>query len=806
MLEDLRFTLRTLRKNPAFAASATLALALGIGANTAIFSVVDGVLLRPLPFPDSTALVNVWESNQKRNTPSFPVAPANYYDWRAQNPDFSALGAYQPAAFNLSGAGSAEPERFEGAVCDPGFFAALGIAPLLGRTFTDEENQAGSDDVVILGYGVWQTRFGGEPDILGRPLEINGRMRKVVGVMPAEFSYPPASAMWGPLALDNRAKARRDLHTLRVVARLKAGVSLQRTRTDFQTIGARLAGQYPDLNKDESVAVNPMLEDAVGRVRPALLVLLGAVTFVLLIACANVANLMLAKAAGRRREIAIRSSLGASGGRIARQMLTESMTLAALGGAVGLLFAYLGFQALLALAPAGIPRLQDVAINWGALGFTAAVSLVTGLLFGLAPAWHATRVDVQSMLKEGSRGTGSRSWFRAGLVVAQVASALVLLTGAGLLMRSFYQLERVDAGFEPLGLMTMRLAPAVYKYRDRPELQIQLARGILDKVGALPGVKAAAIATSLPLLGNPVYIARFEGRPPVAPSQAPVVNYFAVTPTFFSAMGMRLVRGRAFTASDNPDSPLVAIVNQALVDRYFPGQDPIGKRMEVTFDTPPNWRQIVGVVANVKAAGLDQISPIQVYTAYLQQPDLLTGFVPGITVLARTAQDPAALGTPMKEAILSVDRSQPVYAVQPMTEVVAQSIALRRLALSLLAFFAASALLLAALGLYGVMAYNVTLRTSEIGIRMALGAQRGRVLLEIERQSLLLTAAGVALGVAGALALTRSMGDLLFQVDARDPFTFVAVAAGLIVVSLAAAYLPARRASRMDPLAALRYQ
>jgi putative ABC transport system permease protein len=806
MLQDVRYALRTLRANPAFALSATLALALGIGANTAIFSVVDGVLLRPLPFPDSTRLMNAWETNDKRDLPKLVAAPGNYYDWAAQNRDFVSIGAFQQAAFNLAAAGGGEPEQFLGAICDPGFFATLGISPLLGRTFTEAENQPGADGVVVIGYGVWKTRFGGDRSILGRALEFNGRMRAVIGVMPPEFSFPSASVMWGPLALDGPTKARRDFHRLRVIGRLKSDVPVERARADFMAIHARLAQQYPDFDQDESVALIPLLQDTVGSVRPALIVLAGAVVFVLLIACANVANLMLAKAAGRQREIAIRASLGASRGRVLSQMVVESLTIACIGGVLGLGVAYLGFHALLALAPDTLPRLHDVTLDSRALAFTAAASLLTGLIFGLAPAWHAMRVDVQSMLKEGSRGTGARGWFRGALVVAQVASALVLLTGAGLLMRSFYELEHVDPGFQPDHLMTMRLMPAPFKYRGHNDLQIQLARGILAKTGALPGVRSVGISTDIPLLGNPSYIARFEGRPPVAPSQAPVLNYFAVTPGFFSTMGMRIVRGRDFNQGDSPNSPMVAIVNQALVDQYFPNQEPIGKRLEIAFSTPPRWREIVGVVANVKTTGLDQTTPTQVYAAYLQAPSFLTGLTSSITVVARTAQDPAALGSAMKEAILSVDRAQPVFATQPMTDIVAQSIAQRRLALALLAFFAASAMLLAALGLYGVMAYNVTLRTNEIGIRMALGAQQSEVLLYVERQGLVLTLGGVALGLIGAFALTRLMGDLLFHVESRDPLTFAMVAGMLIVVSLAACYLPARRASRVDPIVALRYQ
>ena len=803
-MQDIAFTLRTLRKSPVFALSAILAAGLGIGATSAIFSIVDGVLLRPLPFPRSDRLVNVWENNQKRNIPRMVVAPANYYDWRPQNQVFSAIGAYQGNTFNLA-TPDGEPERFVGAICDPGFFAALQVAPVMGRTFTEEEDQPDHGGVLILGFSLWQQRFGADPNIIGRNLNLDGQPRTVVGVMPKGFEYPAQATMWAPLALDNPTRQRRDFHRLRVVARLRDGVSLDRARGDFQTLGARLAREYPDLNQDESVVVNLVLDDIVGDIRPALLVLLGAVAFVLLLACANVANLLLAKASGREREIAIRTSLGAGRTAILRQMLTESLILALLGGAVGLLLADSAFQWLIAVAPANVPRLNEVGLNWRVVEVTLLLSVVIGILFGLAPAWHAARIDVNTLLKEGMRGTSGRNPLRSGLVVGQVAITLMLLAGAGLLIRSFYEIAHVDAGFNPQRLMTMRLAPAAFKYRGHNDLQIQLARSILRDVSGLPGVKSAAISTDVPLLGNPLYIMRFEGLPPVTVSQAPIANYFAVTPGFFDVMGMHVLRGRAITERDTAESPLVAVVNQTLVDRYFPGQDPVGKRLEIAFSTPPNWREIVGVVADVRSAGLDQDSPVQVYTAYLQKPGVIGSFPPmAITVLARTAQDPAPLGAAMKVAILGVDRSQPVYAVQPMTEVVAKSIAQRKLSLILLAFFAASALLLAAIGVYGVLSYSVTQRTGEIGIRMALGARQSQVLLAVEKQGMTLVLAGLGVGLAGAMVFTRFMNSLLFRVNSRDPLTFGTAAGTLILVSLFACCLPARRAARVDPMTALR--
>ncbi len=803
-LQDLQFAFRSLRKNPGFAIAAVCALGLGIGANTAMFSVIDGVLLRPMPFPDSERLVNVWETNLTRNLPKFVVAPANYYDWRKQNQVFSALGAYQNFTFNLAST-ETEPERYVGVTCDRGFFDVLGVTPMLGRIFSSDEEPAGRDGVVVLSYAVWRSRFGGDRRIIGQHLTMDGRPRTVIGVMPEGFEYPPLATMWAPFGFDNEEKARRDLHRMRVIARLKDGISLERARSDFAIIGSRLAAEYPFFDKDANVTVNLLLEDTVGQLRPTLLVLLGAVAFVLLIACANVANLLLAKAAGRQREMAIRTSLGASRTRIFAQMITESLVLSFAGGVAGLAIAYAALRGLVALAPANLPRVGQVALDWRALLFTLAASIFTGLLFGFAPAWQTARTEVHALLKEGSRGMTARGGLRNVLVVAQVTAALILLAGAWLLIRSFYELEHVDPGFNPEHVMTMRLAPARFKYAGKPDLQVQLARGILRDVSALPGVKTAGIATDVPLLGNPLFIMRFEGFPPVTPSQAPVANYFAITPGYFQTMGMRLLQGRGISDGDISDAPLVAVVNQTLVDRYFPGQNPVGRRLEIGFSVPPNWREIVGVVADVRSAGLDQDTPVQVYVAYYQQPTMIGFATPSpMTVLARTAGNPAALGTPMKNAILHLDRSQPVYAVQRMADIISVHVAQRRFSLILLAFFAGLAMFLAALGIYAVMSYVVAQRTAEIGIRMALGAQPAQVMRLVQRQGMLLVMIGLALGIGGGLLLTRLMASMLFHVSPADPLALIAGVVTLVVVSLLASYLPARRAANVDPVIALR--
>jgi putative ABC transport system permease protein len=802
LAQDLRFAFRGIRRNPGFTLVVVLTLGIGIGATSAIFTLVNGVLLRPLPFPNSDQLVNLWEASPKRNIPKFTVTPANYYDWKAESDVFSSMGAYQQSTFNLD-SNEGEPERYVGAACDPGFFATLQVAPVRGRLFTEDEDQPGHDGVVILSYGLWQQRFAGDPGIIGKQLLFEGRPRIVLGIMPENFEYPLRAKMWAPLALDPETKARRDFHRLRIIARLRDGATLEKARNEFNIIGQRLAQEHPNSNKDSAVLVVLTRQDLVGPLRAGLLSMLGAVIFVLLILCATLANLLIAKAASRQREIAIRTSLGAGRFTILQQMLTEATLLSLLGGLVAMGIAVVVFRTLILIAPRNLPRLDQVSLDWRMLGIIAAISLVTGLVFGLAPAIYASRNDLVSLLKQGSAGAGLRSRVRPILVVFQMAVALILLTGAGLLMRTFYEINHEELGFDPNHVITMRLAPAPSKYKNQDERLIETARSILREVSALPDVKSAAIGTDTPLLGSSYVSLRFENGAPVSPSQAPPASILAVSPGYVESMGMRLINGRFFTEQDSPTSPLVVVINESIAKRYFKNSNPVGQRIALEFSNPAQWREIVGVVADVKSPGFDDSISAQIYAPYLQRPSQFGSPVP-VTVLARTSKDPTLVAAAMKRSILSVDRSQPVYDIQPMTDTMSQLVAQRRFSLVLLAFFALAALVLAALGLHGLLSLAVTQSAKEIGIRMALGAQRSNVLLMLQRRGMVLIMIGLAIGVAGELALTRLLGSLLFHVSPLDTLALTTAALLLITVSALASYLPARRAANLDPLVSLR--
>lgn len=803
LAQDVRYTVRMWTQNPGFTAAAVLALALGIGANTAMFSVVDGVLLQPLPYQRAEELVQVRSSMPGKNLPEIPMAAGDYFDFAADNTVFSHFGAFTNAAVSLTTA-SADPERFVAAGVTRDFFAVFGVQPAAGRFFEPGEMEPGQDGVVVLSHGVWHERFGGKPSVLGQTLTLNGRPRVVIGIAPAGFAYPPQARMWLPAALAGPNKTRRDLHTLLAIGRLKPGQTVASATTQFRTIARRLGQAYPEMDAEKDVSLQQMLDAQVGSTRPALYILLGAVVFVLAIACANVANLLLARGAARQHELAVRAALGASRSTLARQLLTESLTLALAGGAVGLAIAYALFRALKQLAPATLPRLGEIALNERALLFTGLATLATGLIFGLIPAWRLSAVDLHGALKERTR-TASKGRLRQALVVAQVAAALILLTGAGLLLRSFWELRQVDLGFNPDQLLTMRLNLMPTKYNAHPELQVQFARNVEAAVATLPGVRQVGLATDLPLLGGPQYIMRFEGRPPVSVANAPLAAFVSVTPNYFGALGMRLKKGRLLAESDLATGPPVCVVNEEMVRRHFSdGTDPIGKRLEIGFSDPPNWREIVGVVEDAKFTAIDQAAKVQVFGSYLQQPGIIPGQAPPVSIAVRTASDPAALASAVRRKVLEVDNAQPVYAIQTMTEVVSNNLAQKRFAMLLLGLFAGLALLLAAIGLAGVISYLVTQRTKEIGIRIALGASRAAVLRLIEGQTLRLVALGILVGLAGALAATRALSSMLYGVTPRDPLTFSAVAAGLLLVALAAGFWPALRATRIDPVRALR--
>ena len=804
LIQDLHYAARMQRKNPGFTIVAIIALALGIGANTAIFSVVNTVLLRALPYKDPDRLVIVWEDATKQGYPRDTPAAANFVDWRSQNTVFEGMAAIIDESFNLTGAG--DPERLEGRRVSANLFSLLGVEPQIGRTFTTEEDQPGSNKVAVLSYGLWQRRFGGDSSIVGKPLSLNGETYTVVGVMPAHFQFPTSDdALWAPIALTPEDAANRGRHYLQVLARLKPGISLEQAQTEMSTIAARLAQQYPDSNTDLGAAVTSLHEQLVGDIRPALLILLGAVGLVLLIACANVANLLLARAAVRQKEIAVRVALGARRSRLIRQFLTESILLSTIGGVTGLAIAYGGLVLLRAFIPENISQARQVSIDPKVLGFTFLVSTITGLIFGLAPALQAARFNQTETLKEGGRdsATGSSGKrIRGLLVMAEVAVSLVLLIGAGLLINSFLRLRNVDPGFRADNLLTMRVVLPETKYSEfapRSAFYTDLVR----RVESLPGVKSAAVTTNLPLYrqGNSIGIT-IEGQPPPPPGKENIVVTRIVSPKYFDTMSIPLLSGRGFTAQDTTTTPRVVVISETMARRYWPGEDPIGKRIGTgRIQRPQDWTQVVGVVKDVRQFELAADAKPQMYLPHTQR-----GFFPSDDLVVKTDVDPASMAATVRNAVWEIDKDQPVSNIRTMEEILLESIARQRFSMLLLAIFAAVALALAAVGIYGVMSYSVAQRTHEIGIRMALGAQTGAVLKLAVGYGLKLVIAGVALGLIAAFALTRVMATLLYGVTATDPATFALISFLLICVAALASYIPARRATKVDPIIALRYE
>lgn len=807
-LQDLRYSFRTFIKSPGFTAVAVIALGLGIGANTAIFSVVNALLLKPLPYKDADRLVLIWHAYPKLNLDQASISAPSYIEYRDMTSSFEQVATATEWNVNLTGGG--EPERLQGARISYNLFSTLGVQPFQGRSFLAEEDQPGRNNVVVLSYGLWQRRFGGDPKIVGQTITLDGASYDVLGVMPAGFVFMIEVDLFTPIAFtpEQLAATNHGNEYLIGVARLKPGVTFAQASADLESVADQLRPQFYGPNW--GITLVPLREQLVGSFRSALLILLGAVGCVLLIACANVANLLLARASSRQKEIAVRTALGASRMRIVRQLLTESVLLASLGGAFGLLLAFVGIRALVLGVPEDITGFivgwKDINLSAPVLAFTLGVSMLTGVVFGLVPALRASRPDLNESLKEGGRGgtEGRRNnLVRASLVVVEVAVALVLLIGAGLLIRSFVRLQQVSPGFNPSNVLTMQLSLPRSKYGEKPQLAAFFQQ-VVERVQNLPGVSSAAVGNNIPM-GNQGWNSSFaiEGLQ-VAPGEpSPHGDPHMITTDYFKTMGIPLFRGRYFTDADSKDSLPVAIIDETLAEQYWPDEDPIGRRLAAFFDGPRgqlNWRQIVGVVGHVKQYGLDGKTKVQYYFPQSQSPQRDT------YLLVRTAGEQPNMISAIRGAIDSVDRDQPIYRVMKMEDIVANSALQRRVSMFLLGIFAAVALVLAAVGIYGVMAYSVTQRTHEIGIRMALGAQQKNVLGLVVRHGMVMTLIGVGLGLGGAFAVTRVMASLLFGVSAHDPLTFVGIPLLLGAVALLACFVPARRATKVDPMIALRYE
>jgi putative ABC transport system permease protein len=797
--QDLRLGARMLLKRPGFTLIAVLTLALGIGANTAIFSVLYTVMLRPLPFPEPDRLV-VLAGKGEGTLIGSGVAYPDYEDWRARAQSFEDVACFLNTGFNLTGVDT--PVALPGRRVNWNLFQLLGIRPQLGRLFTQQDDRPGAAATALISHGLWMEKFGGDPAVIGRTIRLDGDQFEVIGVLPSGFEFLRHDDIYVPLGLSltpgfgllNRANQ----FSLYILGRLKPGVREEQARAEMESISRQLAREYPQTNSNRSATTVRVADLVVENVRPVLMVLLGAVGFVLLIACVNVANLMLIRAAGREREVAVRLALGAGRGRIVRQLLTESALIAGLGGTAGLLIGAWGIDGLKILVPQDIVRLDQVRLNEVALVFTLGVSALTGLLFGLLPAMHASRTDLRAALKEGGQSTAGSSWegARKGLMVAEVGLALVLLIGAGLMLRTLYRLTSVDPGFNAENLLTMRFALPEGSYNE--ERRLAFFRECRSRIEALPGVRSAAFTMSLPIVGsnwNSGFIVADKPAPP--PGEKPNAAFTPVSANYFETMGIRLLRGRAFNNAEMTDSPPVTVINESLARRLWPGENPVGRRLKGSWGEGTPWREVIGVVADVKLHGVDQDAPLHIYLPLAQRNSDRVGLV------VRTMGEPLALASTVELAIHSIDKDLPVTS-RSMDQLMGNAIARQRLTIALMASFAILALALAAVGIYGVMGYAVEQRRHEIGIRLALGAQRRDVLRLVITQGMKLTAMGVLLGLGGSVALTRLMETLLFEVSATDPLTFVVIALLLSFVSLVSCWIPARRATKVDPMTALR--
>jgi predicted permease len=803
ILQDLTHSFRMLVKSRSFAFVAILTIALAIGANTAIFSVVYAVL-RPLSYRDQEQLMVINSTNLKRGLPQIGVSHPDFLDWKNQTQSFSQMAALRNGSFNMTGNG--EPERLSGQFVTASLFPLLGLEAELGRTFVPEEDNPGSNSVVI-SHNLWERRFSKDPNVINKAVMLEGQNFNIIGVLRPDLRFPPDDEerrdVFVPLSLlPERQLQNRTRHFLTVVGRLKPGATQAQAQSEMTTIANRLEQQYPETNSGYGVRLISLYEDTVGNVRWSLYVLLGAVGLVLLIACGNVANLLLARSAAREREIAVRSALGASRWRVVRQLLTESLLLSVVGGIFGILIAYGGTRFLIANTPPGrIPRLEEVGMDWRVLLFTLAISVLTGLIFGIMPSLHAAKVDLTTSLNEGGRsgGQGARGRsLRSALMIAEVSMALLLLIGAGLLIRSFERLRQVDKGFQSEKLLTANIALSEAKYEEPPQQAVFFDQ-LLKRLEALPGVQYVGAASDVPLLGRDSYENVFvEGRPVEKSSDALQAGGLLVSPGYFRAMGVPLIKGRGLTDDDISGKPMAVVVNETMAKRLWPGEDPLNKKVSAASPNGP-WMTVVGVVGDIKHRGLTTEPRMEMYASYRQLPR------DSMTVVMRTTSDPIPLASALRNEVWAIDKDQPVTTIKTMDEAVSESIARERFNMQLLTIFAVVALVLATVGIYGVMSYYVVQRTHEIGILLALGAQPSYVRKLVVKQGMLRALIGVGIGLIGAFLLTRVAASLLFGVSPTDPLTFFGVSFLLTLVALLACYIPARRAAGVDPLTALHH-
>jgi putative ABC transport system permease protein len=805
--QNVRYALRNLRKRPVFSVIVVFTLALGIGANTAIFSVVDAVLLAPLPYSDPDKLVVLWAKNEKQNLTQQPVSYPNIVDLREASHVFERLSVVRGELFSLTDRD--EPERVTGVRVSTNILTLLGVTPALGRNFLPEEEQPAKASVALLSHGLWQRRYAGDPRLLGQAIIIDGKSYTVIGILPAWLKQPGMTLVnlsdpdvWIPV-VPAASEQNRNFANMRIVARLKMGVTRAQAQSEVDTLGARLEKQYPDSNTNLRFGVVGLREQLTGRVSKALWILLGVVGCVLLIACANVANLLLARAASRQSEIAVRNALGATRPQLIRELLTECMVLSLTGGLLGLLLAYLGVTVMTSLSSGGIPRADEIGISREVLLFTMLLSLLTGLAFGIVPALQSSRSQLTEDLKEAKKGASGSVRHRRSLnalVVIEIALALVLVAGAGLMMRSFRSVLGIDPGFDPHNVLTFSAALPLATYKDQQQ-HVQFFERALAKIRALPGVEAAAGTFRVPIAGFATAIFSVQGKP-VPTGQAPIADYRAITVGYFRAIGIRLLKGREFTERDSADAPDAVIVNEELARRSWPGEDPIGKRLQVGTELT-RWRQVVGVVGNARLSGLEAKVDPAIYVPFPQNswPNALRNSF----IVLRATTDPQSLIPAIRRELRSVDPTFPITQIRTMDEIVGDSLSQRRFNTALLALFAFVAVALAAVGIYGVMSYAVSQRTREMGIRMALGAEQSDITKLVTSNGARLAALGIAIGVVAAAISSRLMSSLLFGITATDPMTFVFTALLLAAVTLLASYIPSRRAARTDPIAALRY-